>query len=221
MTSGEVGQRDLVTLVVDSLGAVVETDVIWEPYRLVDPGGGVVASVTQFLHELQAGGRSPSTQRSYALDLLRWFRFLWAVEVPWGQATRCEARDFCRWLALVDKPRRGSAPQLPAGVSNAVTGKRSPGRKYATSTLAHSETVLRSFYAFHCEVGSGPIMNPFPLVRERAGSRAGSRTSGSTRSSLNCAQTGTGRWSRSGSRPGRGPPSCWGRTAGISIQGSS
>ena len=172
MTSGEAGQRDLVTLVVDSLGAVVETDVIWEPYRLVDPGGGVVASVTQFLHELQAGGRSPSTQRSYALDLLRWFRFLRAVEVPWGQATRCEARDFCRWLALADKPRRGSAPQLPAGVSNAVTGKRSPGRKYATSTLAHSETVLRSFYAFHCEVGSGPIMNPFPLVRERAGSRA-------------------------------------------------
>jgi site-specific recombinase XerC len=172
MISGDAGQRDLVTLVVDSLGAVVETDVIWEPYRLVDPGGGVVAPVTQFLQELQAGGRSPSTQRSYALDLLRWFRFLWAVEVPWGLATRCEGRDFCRWLALVDKPRRGSAPQLPAGVSNAVTGKRPPGRKYAPSTLAHSETVLRSFYAFHCEVGSGPIMNPFPLVRERAGSRA-------------------------------------------------
>ena len=172
MASGDVGQRDLVTLVVDSLGAVVETDVIWEPYRLVDPGGGMVASVAQFLQELQAGGCSPSTQRSYALDLLRWFRFLRAVEVLWGQATRCEARDFCRWLALADKPRRGSAPRLPAGVSNAVTGKRSPGRKYATSTLAHSETVLRSFYAFHCEAGSGPIMNPFPLVRERAGSRA-------------------------------------------------
>jgi hypothetical protein len=146
MASGDVGQRDLITLVVDSLGAVVETDVIWEPYRLVDPGGGVVASVTQFLHELQAGGRSPSTQRSYALDLLRWFRFLRAVEVPWGQATRCEARDFCRWMALADKPRSGPASRLPAGVSNAVTGKRSPGRKYAASTLAHSETVLRSFY---------------------------------------------------------------------------
>jgi len=172
MTSGEVGQRDLVALVVDSVGAVVETEVIWEPYRLVDPGGGVVASVTAFLHELQAAGRSPSTQRSYALDLLRWFRFLWAVDVPWGQATRCEARDFCRWLALVDKPRRGAGPLQAAGVSNAVTGKRSPGRKYAVSTLAHSETVLRSFYAFHLEAGSGPIINPFPLVRERVGSRA-------------------------------------------------
>ena len=53
-----------------------------------------------------------------------------------------------------------------------MTGKRSPGSKYAASTLAHSETVLRSFYAFHLEAGSGPIVNPFPLVRERAGSRA-------------------------------------------------
>jgi hypothetical protein len=33
MASGDTGQRDLVTLVVDSLGAVVETDVIREPYR--------------------------------------------------------------------------------------------------------------------------------------------------------------------------------------------
>ena len=65
MTSGAAGQRDLVTLVVGSVGAVVETDVIWEPYRFVDPGG-VVASVAQFLDELQAGGRSPWTQRSYA-----------------------------------------------------------------------------------------------------------------------------------------------------------
>ena len=170
--TAEVGQRDLVTLVVDGFGAVVETAVIWEPYRLVDPSGEVVDSVTQFLHELQASGRGAPTQRSYALDLLRWFRFLWAVDVPWEQATRCEARDFCRWLALIDKPRRGAGPKAAAGAANPVTGKRSPGRKYAASTLAHSETVLRSFYSFHCEVGSGPIINPFPLVAERAGSRA-------------------------------------------------
>ena len=137
------------TLVVDSLGAVVETDVIWEPYRLVDSGGGVVASVTQFLHELQAGGRSPSTQRSYALDLLRWFRFLWAVGVPWGQATRCEARDFCRWLLIAGKPGADGG--------------------YAAATAAHCETVLRHFYDFHLEAGTGPMVNPFPLARGRAG----------------------------------------------------
>jgi hypothetical protein len=76
MTWREVGQRDLVALVVDGVGSVVQTDVIWEPYRLVDPIGGVVGSVTEFLQELQASGRSSATLRSYALDLLRWFRFL-------------------------------------------------------------------------------------------------------------------------------------------------
>ena len=170
--SDGVEQRDLVTLVVDSVGGVVETDVIWEPYRLVDQRGEVVTAVSEFLHDMQASGRTAATQRSYALDLLRWFRFLWAVQVPWIQATRCEARDFSRWLALVDKPRRAAAPKRAVGTANPVTGKRSPGRKYALSTLAHSETVLRSFYAFHLEAGSGPIMNPFPLVRERAGGRA-------------------------------------------------
>ena len=169
---GAVERRDLVTLVVNGVGAVVATDVLWEPFRLVDPGGGEVASVTEFLHELQASGRSAATQRSYALDLLRWFRFLWAVDVGWAQATRCEARDFCRWLALVDKPRRDPGSRQSAGAANPVTGKRSPGSKYASATLAHSETVLRTFYDFHLEAGSGPIMNPFPLVRERAASRA-------------------------------------------------
>ncbi|MFN2496920.1 MAG: tyrosine-type recombinase/integrase [Pseudonocardiaceae bacterium] len=173
MTGGEgVRQRDLITLVVDDVGSVVVTGVIWEPYRLLDPGGDVVGCVSRFLHDLQASGRSVATQRSYALDLLRWFRFLWAIDVPWAQATREEARDFSRWLALVDKPRRAGTVKQMAGAANPVTGKRSPGGKYAASTLAHSETVLRGFYAFHLEAGTGPIINPFPLVRERAGGRA-------------------------------------------------
>jgi hypothetical protein len=69
-----VEARDLITLVVDGVGAVVATEVIWDPYRLVDPDGEVVAAVSGFLHELQASGRTSATQRSYALDLLRWFR---------------------------------------------------------------------------------------------------------------------------------------------------
>jgi hypothetical protein len=204
----------------------------------------VVGSVTQFLQELQASGRSPATQRSYALDLLRWFRFLWAVEVPWREATRCEARDFCRWLALVDKPRRGAGSWALAGSANSVTGKRSPGSKYAASTLAHSETVLRGFYAFHLEAGSGPIVNPFPLVRERAGSRAhahhnpmepfAKQRSGRYRPRLaqrvprripderfdqvfaRLRSDRDRRWSRSGFPPARGPPSCSGRAVVMS-----
>ena len=55
---------------------------------------------------------------------------------------------------------------------NAVTGKPGPGPKYAASTRAHSETVLRVFYDFHRDAGTGPMVNPFPLSRERGGGRA-------------------------------------------------
>jgi hypothetical protein len=33
--------------------------------------------------------------------------------------------------------------------------------------------VLRRFYDFHLEAGSGPMVNPFPLDRGRRGGRAG------------------------------------------------
>ena len=46
--------------------------------------------MTVFLADLQACGRAAATQRSYSMALLRWFRFLWAVEVPWDEATRVE-----------------------------------------------------------------------------------------------------------------------------------
>jgi hypothetical protein len=44
--------------------------------------------------------------------------------------------------------------------------------RYAPSVRAHSETVLRTFYEFHREMGTGPIMNPFPLDRSRRSGRA-------------------------------------------------
>jgi hypothetical protein len=176
MIVGEAGERDLVALVVAKVGSVRETGDVWEPYRLSDPSGATVAAVAAFLHELQASGRSAATQRSYAMDLLRWFRFLWAVEVPWAQATRVEARDFCRWLVLCVKPspggKAGPVGAGAGGVRNPVTGKPSLTSTYAPATRAHAETVVRGFYAFHQEVGSGPMVNPFPLVGERREGRA-------------------------------------------------
>jgi integrase len=100
------------------------------------------------------------------MDLLRWFRFLWATRIPWNQVTMVEARDFCRWMLVAGKPARPHwrhPDRLPA--------PRSPGA-YAPSVRAHVETVLRSFYAFHLDAGTGPIINPFPLDRSRRGRRA-------------------------------------------------
>ena len=147
------------SLVVPAAGALVATGDLWEPYYLSDPGGGRVGPVSEYLRDLQAAGRPGTTQRSYALALLRWFRFTWAVEVPWNRATRAEARDFCRYLQLADKPAR------PRTETVAVPGKRPPSARFAPSTAAHCETVCRSFYAYHLEAGTGPIVNPFPLAR--------------------------------------------------------
>lgn len=172
-------ERDLKTLVVRRVGQLEETADLWEPYRLITPDGGVVSPASEYLKDLQAAGRSVATQRSYGMDLLRWFRFLWAVEVPWDQATMDEGRDFCRWLQIGTKPavahwrRHGDGPAsrqaLVRGTPgpNAVTGKAPLGHKYALITAAHAETVVRNFYAFHLDAGTGPMVNPFPLASRR------------------------------------------------------
>ena len=145
--------RDLGSLVVPAAGALVETGDPWEPCWLSDPAGVQIGPVSEYLRDLQATGRPATTQRSYSFALLRWFRFSWAVGVSWDQATRVEARDFCRHL------------QLPVRPGLAWDAAGSPSGKYAPSTAAHCETVCRSFYAYHLEAGTGPIVNPFPLAR--------------------------------------------------------
>jgi site-specific recombinase XerD len=123
--------------------------------------------VSEFFRDLQAAGRSLATARSYGMDLLRWFRFLWATGIGWDRATRVEARDFCRWMLVAGKPSRPHWRN-----PGKVVGPRPSAVTYAPSVRAHSETVLRSFYDFHLEAGTGPIVNPFPLDRSARGGRA-------------------------------------------------
>lgn len=148
MVEDEDPSRDLAALVVPVTGRLVATGGRYEPYRMLDPDGAAVGAVTAFFRDLLAAGRAEATVRSYGMDLLRWFRFLWATGVAWDRATRIEARDFSRWL------RFGRV-----------------GGSYAPSVRVHSETVLRAFYDFHRDVGSGPIINPFPLDRLRRAGR--------------------------------------------------
>ncbi len=160
--------RDLAVLTVPQAGRLVATGNRYEPYQVVDPDGAVVDGAAQFFRDLLAAGRSESTVRSYGNDLLRWFRFCWAVRVDWSRATRMEARDFSRWLQVSGKqsrPHWRAGPQArPAGAGG--------GEAYAPAVRAHSETVLRSFYDFHRDAGTGPVINPFPLDRSRRGGRA-------------------------------------------------
>jgi integrase len=151
--------RDLSVLAVPAVGSLAATGSKWEPYRLLDPAGRPVAAATTFFADLLAAGCSGATVRSYGMDLLRWFRFLWAIDVAWDRATRPEARDFCRWLAVTNGPR-GAGPRSPAAAP------------YSVAVRTHSETVLRCFYDFHRDVGTGPMVNPFPLDRSRRGGRA-------------------------------------------------
>jgi site-specific recombinase XerD len=163
--------RNLGSLVVAQAGSLRETGDPWAPWQLIDGDGLAVEAVTAFLADLQAAGRSEATMRSYGMDLLRWFRFLRAVGVAWNRATRAEARDFCRWLQVAGKPAR------PHWRSQDEAGAGAPGRgpargPYSASVRAHSETVLRGFYDFHRDAGSGPVLNPFPLDRSRRSARA-------------------------------------------------
>lgn len=171
INSGDL-ERDLTGLVVPRIGRLAAAP---EGFWLLDAAGGVVEPVAVFFREVLASGRSVATVRSYGMDLLRWWRFLAAVGVSWDRAGRIEARDFSCWIQMAAKGRPGavaSAAVRTAGGANSVTGKSSPAVGYATATVAHSETVLRTFYDFHLETGAGPMVNPFPLDRSRRGGRA-------------------------------------------------
>lgn len=174
--------RVLSELVVPLSGALKSTGVPFEPYRLVDGAGETIGPVEAFFAELVACGRAATTLRSYGMDLLRWFRFLSALELEWDQATQFEARDFCRWLQVTIKPVRphwrypdGGGPGsdvTPDFEKERPALGRTPGRdQYAAATVAHCESVLRGFYDFHLEAGTGPMLNPFPLTRGRGGAR--------------------------------------------------
>ncbi len=170
---------DLTQLAVPQVGSLVATGDPFQPYHLLDAARRPLRAADAYFAELIACGRPATTQRSYGMDLVRWFRFLSAVGVAWDKASRLEARDFCRWLATARKPSRPHwrrPADLPArrepSAPNALTGKCPPGPGYAPATVAHAESVLRAFYDFHLEVGTGPMVNPFPLVRGARRGRA-------------------------------------------------
>lgn len=162
--------RDIASLVLPRWGKVVPVGGV-VPFAVVGDDGGPVAAISLFLRDFKASGNRDGSVRSYAYDLLRWWRFLRAVGIGWEVATPAEGRDFVLWLMQARKPvadrRAGSA--VAAGTVNSVTRKRYLGDEYMPRTIRHSNAVVRSFYRFWAEQGLGPVTNPIPVERSVEG----------------------------------------------------
>ena len=160
--------RDVRSLSVPAAGRVEETADQSLPWRVVDRRGEPVGPVNEYLRSLVANGNRESSCRSYAYDLLRWFRFLDAVGVSWATAGRDEVRDLVLWLIASDNPQRRRRPGAPAaGSVNPLTGKTHLPDGYGKRTINHNLSVLRAFYDWHLDRGDGPLMNPVPVKSRR------------------------------------------------------
>lgn len=132
---------------------------------VLDDGGTAVEPIRRYLTDFVAQGNSQASVRSYAYALLRWWRWLRAVDVDWDKATPAECRDLVLWLQRNVKARRSprTTSLTTAGTINPITRKRYLDDSYAARTIRHSNAVVRAFYEYWIETGQGPLINPVPL----------------------------------------------------------
>jgi integrase/recombinase XerD len=161
-------ERDVWTIRLPRWGRVVEVDDA-VPWAVVGEDGQIVEPIRRFLLDFIARGNRPGSVRSYAFVLLRWWRWLNAVGVPWDKATPAEARDLVLWLGHTTKLRqfKRTASAITAGTINRVTRKRELDDHYQPRTIRHNNAVVRSFYEFWIDRGQGPVINPVRLDRIR------------------------------------------------------
>lgn len=154
---------------VPRVGCVIEGPGPWLPYSVVDSDGIQVSSIESYLTDLVLGDARPSTVRSYAYDLLRWFRLMWFLGISWEKATESETFVLVSSLRNSQNPqrRRRRKDSAPAGSLNSRTGKASLAAGYASSTINHALSSLSSFYSFHAQFGVGPVRNPVPVSADR------------------------------------------------------
>lgn len=147
---------------------MVESDGV-VPWVVVGADGQVVEPIEIFLREFVARGNRRLSVRSYAYDLLRWWRWLLLTNVHWDEVTSADVREYVLWLQQAIKvrgaARTGSA--RTAGTINPITRKSYLDDRYKPRTTRHSNAVLRSFYEFWIERGARPLVNPIPLQRSR------------------------------------------------------
>ncbi len=167
MTGFDEVERDIAGVCLPSWGSVVAAGGV-VPWLVMDPSGRPVEAIARFLRDFVARGHRAGSVRSYAYDLLRWWRFLRVVEVEWDKASATEVRDFVLWLGQAVKPRRArrTVSAATVGSVNPVTRKRNLDDQYTARTVRHSNAVLRSFYGYWVELGEGPLVNPVRVERQ-------------------------------------------------------
>ena len=107
--------------------------------------------------------------------LLRW----WFVGGGGGSGDRAEAVTLAAGLGHRQARPPGAGDAAEAGIRAALPGSNRgtqsgdrEGAAWPRLRAGHghpSESVLRGFYDFYCEAGSGPVVNSFPLARGRRG----------------------------------------------------
>ena len=101
------------------------------------------AGASGYLRELAVSDCSPATLRSYAYDLLRWFRFLHDRWTAWERAERSDVREFVELLREAQVPQRLNRRRdaSPPGSVNPVTGKATPMRSVARLSRSPALTI--------------------------------------------------------------------------------
>ena len=136
---------DVAGAVLPEVGEVVSTEDPDLAWRVVDlPEESDVGILDDFLRELSANDCSPQTLRSYAFDLLRWWRFLALLGRRWEAAGRQDVRDLVLWM----RQTRG----------------RGARRGYRPASINHMRSVLSVFYEHQARRGEGPVLNPVPAA---------------------------------------------------------
>jgi Phage integrase, N-terminal SAM-like domain len=143
------GRVDLV-----QTGRVVATDRRSLPYVMVGEDGDEVEPVSRFLRELALSDRSPLTCRSYAIDLLRWWRLLGMLGVDWDKAGTDEVATLVGWLRNAANPQRTRADGT-VGTLNVRTGKPLLRSGYAASTINHALRCCRRSTPSTVTTGAG------------------------------------------------------------------
>lgn len=158
--------RQVDGLVVSEIGKVVAVD--RQPgFAVLDPDGQELLPAASWLLQLVARDCSAHTVRAYAMSLLRFLRFLWAVEVTWQRATEVDVRDFVLWARQAPKFVGNKRREQVRGQVNPVTGKRYQTARYSPSTINHTLSAVQEFYTFQLDNGLGPVVNPVPGAGQR------------------------------------------------------